>query len=198
MSDFLGLDHPLTRASDALDTTVKQLLVVVALFAGGLAASLEHAHWGRDVVIASGLVLAGFALAAWVRAQARRDRALDLILEGRESLPLSVVQRECRRLAALRTRRSLATTLQSMIEETLQRRALRLRSARPLLSRALIAEAQDEMRAIARLLLSESVRIRGVALVERVVTQGTSPLYGCDAAALRSEFARARVLLTGD
>jgi hypothetical protein len=198
MSDVLGLDHPLTRASEALDATVKQLLVVVALLAGGLAASLEHARWGREVAISAGLVLAVFAFVAWIRAQARRDRVLDLILEGREALPLSVIQRECRRLAALRTRRSLASTLESMVEETLQRGRLGRRSARPLLSRALVTEAQDEMRSIARLLLGETARIRGVALVERVVTHGESPLYGDNSTALRSELARARVLLTGD
>ncbi len=172
MSDVLGLDHPLTRASDALDATVKQLLVVVGLFAGGVAASIEDARWGRELAIAAGVVLLGFAFAAWIRAQTRRDRALDLILEGRESLPLAVVQRECRRLASRRTRQALARTLDSMIRETLQRRPLVLRSARPLLSRALITETQYEIRAVVRLLLGETVTVRGVALVERVMTRG--------------------------
>jgi hypothetical protein len=197
MSDVLGFDHPLTRASDAFDTTVKQLVVVAGMFAGGVSAAVEHASWGPDVAIASGLVLVGFAFVAWVRAQNRRDRALDLILEGHESVPVSVVQRHCRRLASARTRHSLARTLESMIDETLTSRPLALRSARPLLHRPLIAAVQDEMRAIASLLSTETPSARGVALVERIVTRGESPLYGEDAEPLRSELARARALLIG-
>ncbi len=64
MSDLLGLDHPLTRASQAFDATIRQLLVVVGMLAGGVAAALEHASWGREVAIAAGLVLVVFAVAA--------------------------------------------------------------------------------------------------------------------------------------
>ncbi len=197
MSDVLGLDHPLTRASRALDATVRQLLVVVAMLAGGVAADLEHASWGRDVAIAAGLVLVAFAFAAFVRAQTRRDRALDVILEGRESLPVAVVQRQRRRLARPRTRHSLARTLKSMIDETLHNRSLALHSSRPLLHPSLIAAAQDDMRATASALRGEHSTVRGVALVERLITRGESPLYGRDAVALRGELARARALLAG-
>ncbi len=51
------------------------------------------------------------------------------------------------------------------------------------------------MRATASALLSDDATIRGVALVERVITHGQSPLYGRDTVALRSELARARALL---
>jgi hypothetical protein len=172
MTDVLGFDHPLTRASDAFDATVKQLVVVAGMFAGGVSAAVEQASWGPDVAIASGLVLVGFAVAAWVRAQNRRETALDLILEGHESVPVSVVQRQRRRLTSARTRHSLARTLESMIDETLTRHPLALRSARPLLHRALIAEVQDEMRAIAKLLRGEITSARGIALMERIVTRG--------------------------
>jgi hypothetical protein len=197
MSDVLGLDHPLTRASRALDATVRQLLVVVGMLVGGVVAAVEQAGWGREVAIAAGLVLVAFAFAALIRAQTRRDRALDLILEGRESLPVSVIQRQRRRLARPRTRRSLAKTLEAMIDETLHIRPMALRSARPLLHRPLIAEAQADMRATAGALRHEDPAIRGVALVERLLSRGESPLYGRDAAALRSELARARALLAG-
>jgi hypothetical protein len=191
------LDQPLTHASEALDVSVKQLLVVVAMFVGGVAGAVEHATWGRSLAIAAGLVLLGFAFVAWTRVQTCRDRALELILEGKEDVPLRIVQRQRRRLASARTRSSLARTLESMIDETLRRGPLALRSARPLLSRSLIRAVQGELRGIARLLEREDATVRGTALIERIVTRGESSLYGQDPAALRSDLARARALLGG-
>jgi hypothetical protein len=190
-------DQLLTRASEAVDASVKQLLVVVAMFAGGIAGSIEHAPWGRPVAVAAGLVLLAFAFIAWVRVQTCRDRALELIVQGRESLPVTAVQRQRRRLASVRTRSSLARTLESMIDETLRRRPVALRSARPLLSRSVIRGALDELRAIVRLLETDDVTVRGTALIERMVTHGESSLYGQDALALRSDLARARAMLGG-
>lgn len=190
------LDQPLTRASEALDATVKQLLVVTAMFAGGIAGVIERAAWGRPIAIAAGVALLGFTFVAWMRVQSRRDRALELILEGRDSLPVTIVQRQCRRLASARTRRALARTLQSMIDETLRRgRPLALRSARPLLSRSLIEAAQDELRGIVAVLESGEASIRGTAFVERIVTHGESSLYGRDVTALRDDLSRARAML---
>jgi hypothetical protein len=190
-------DQPLTRASEAVDASVKQLLVVVAMLAGGIAGSIEHATWGPSEASASGLVLVGFAFVAWLRVQTCRDRALELILEGRESLPLRAVQRQRQRLASARTRSSLARTITSMIEETLQRGPLALRSARPLLSRSLIEDVRDELIGIANLLQGDAATVRGTALMERMVTHGESSLYGQDALALRSDLARVRTMLGG-
>jgi hypothetical protein len=195
MSDVLGLDHPLTRASAALDATVRQLLVVGAIFAGSLAATAQHASWARSVSIASAVVLLGFAAAAVIRTQTRRDLVLELIVEGRERLPLSVVQRERRRLERPRTRRILARTLELLIEETLQRRKTVGLSSRPLLHPRLAADVRAEIRALAELLRSGEVTVRGVAFCERLLTDGGSPLYGQDPIALRGELHRARALL---
>jgi len=194
-SDVLGFDHPLTRASDALDTNVRQLLVVATVLAGSVAVAIERVTWARPLALAAGIVLLGIAAIAAIRAQIRRDRALDLILEGREALPISVVQRQRRRLASPRARRTLARTLVSMVQETLDRRPPALRSARPLLHRPMIAEVQDEIRAVAELLRSDRATVRGVAFSKRIMTHPDSPLYGRDVAALRDALRRARTLL---
>jgi hypothetical protein len=149
------------------------------------------------VILAAAVVLVGTGALAALRVQARRDRVLDLVLAGRESLSLTVVERQRRRLASSRTRRSLARTLEAMIEETLHRPWPVPLSSRPLLHPPLIAAAQDELRAVAKLLRSGGASVRGVALCERLVTGGDSPLYGREPEPLRSELCRARVLLDG-
>jgi hypothetical protein len=188
-------DHPLTRASAALDATVRQLLVVAAMFAGSVAAALEHDSWARSLAVASAVVLLAFVAATLLRRQTRRDRALDLIVEGRQSIPVSVVQRQCRRLSRPKTQRTLARALNSMVDDTLHRPWPLPLSSRPLLHRPLIARLHIEIRAVAELLGSGSASIRGVAFCERLVTDGASPLYGEDATSLHDELCRARSLL---
>lgn len=195
MSDALGLDHPLTRASAALDTTVRQLLVVGGILGGSVAALVEHAVWARSVAIASGVVLLGFTAAVLTRRQTRRDRALDLIVEGRELVPVWIVERQCRRLSRPKAQRTLGRALDSMLEETLYRRWPAPLSSRPLLHRPLIARLEGEIRAVARSLRSGAANIRGVAFCERLITDGCSPLYGEEPLTLREELRRARALL---
>ena len=195
MSDVLGLDHPLTRACAALDTTIQQLLIVAAIFAASIAAALDRSTIAPSVAVAAALVLAGFGVAALSRAQTRRDRVLDLIVEGRENLPVTLVQRERRRLASPKLRRGLAGTLESMVEETLRPCTLAFRSARPVLSRSAVVEAQADVREVVGLLRGLGATVRGVAFTERLVTRGDSVLYGHDIAALRDGLRRARVLL---
>lgn len=194
-SDALGFDHPLTRACDALDATLRQLLVVVAVLAGSVAAVIEKAFWARSLALAAAIVLLAVAAIAAIRNQSRRDLALDLILEGRETLPVAVVQRQRQRLASTRTRRTLARTFESMIDETLNRQRLAIRGARPLLHVRLIKEAQHDMRLVAQLLRADGATVRGVAFSERMITHCESPLYGSDAAALRAQLRRACELL---
>lgn len=198
MSDVLGPGHPLTRACFALDHAVRQVTVIAALLGGSLGATLAGAAWARSVAVAAGLVLLGTAAVAGLRAQRRRDLALDIVITGPERLPLAVIQRQHRRLSSQRTRGSLARTLESMVQETLHRAWTLPLSSRPRLYAPLIMAVQDDLRELAALLRSGTVGVRGVALCERIVTMGTSPLYGRDLAPLRTELLRARFLLAGD
>jgi hypothetical protein len=196
-SELLGSDHPLTRAYESLEAVRRQLLVVAALLAGSMVDALEGVAWARSAAIAGAIVLAGVAAAALLLVGIRRERAVELIAQGRENLPVTLVQRQCIRLASPRTRRSLARTLESMIEETLHPRRVSIPSARLSLNRRLIASLQDELRRVARLLRDDRVTTRGVAFSERLLTRGESPLYGRDIVALRAELRRARALLAG-
>jgi hypothetical protein len=53
----------------------------------------------------------------------------------------------------------------------------------------------DELRAVVALLRQGSASARGVALAERLLTDGGSALYGHDLVALREELGRLRYLL---
>lgn len=198
MTDVLGPGHPLTRASRELDAAIRQMSMVAVLLGGSLGAVLAGGAWARSTAVAAGLVLVGTAVRAALRAQTRRDRALDLVIAGPDRLPLPVLQRQRRRLASPRTRHTLARTLESMVQETLHRSWTHPLSSRPALHAPLIAGAQGELRELAALLRSGSAAVRGVALCERIVTMGTSPLYGRDLGPLRRELQRARFLLAGD
>lgn len=195
VSDVLGLDHPLTRACARVDATRRQLLLVAAILAGSLLAALDGSTIAPAVAIAAALVLAGFAAAAFIRTQARRDCVLDLILEGRENLPVELVQRQRLRLASPRVRRALAATLQAMVEEILRPPRLGLRTVRPLLFRAVIIETLPDLERVISRLRGPDATVRGVAFTERLITHGESALYGDDSAALRDQLRRARVLL---
>jgi hypothetical protein len=193
--DVLGTDHPLTLACAALDVTVKQLLVTCAVLLASVAAAIDRSTVAPYVAVSAGIVLVPYAIVALLRAQARRDRALDLILEGREDLAVSVVQRERRRLASPRLRRSLASTIESMVDEALSPRAWASRTARPALCRPVIEQAQRDLRRVIMLLRSGERTVRGVAFAERLLTRGESPLYGRDLQAFHDALIRARVLL---
>ena len=67
--------------------------------------SARGVAWATAVAAGAVIVLVGLAIAAAAFAQRRRDRALDLIIEGRESVLVAAVQRERQRLDAARTRR---------------------------------------------------------------------------------------------
>jgi hypothetical protein len=196
-SAVLGRDHPLTRACDALEGALRQLLVVAAVLVGSVLAAIEHNAWARSIALAAAIVLAGVAAVSALLAQSRRERAIDVILQGQELLPVGAVARQRRRLAARRTRRALARTLVRMTDETLRRTPGSPRSARPVLHRPLIAAAAGEIQALAAALRDDRAAVRGVAFSERLITRSDSPLYGRDLAALRAELRRARELLRG-
>jgi hypothetical protein len=124
----------------------------------------------------------------------RRRLALDLIIEGQDWLPISAVARQRSRLAKLRSRRRLARGFERVFEEGLGLGRLApgpLPMVRPAVAAAVLAE----LGAVGALLRSACPGIRGVALAERLLIDGASPLYGQDVAALREQLGRASLLL---
>jgi hypothetical protein len=149
------------------------------------------------LAIGATIVLLGLVLVAGALRQRRRDRVLDLIIEGRGSVPIAAVQRERRRLRAPRTQRLLARTIEGMIEQALNPPNLYTRGARPLFEVAVVAAVAEELWAVSQLLRTEHISERGVALAERLLTDGTSPFYGDQPCPLREELHRIRHLLQG-
>jgi hypothetical protein len=69
------------------------------------------------------------------------------------------------------------------------------RGARPLYKLRVVAAVDADLAVVIRLLRSEQASVRGVALAERLVTDGVSPLYGNQISALREELSRVRAAL---
>jgi hypothetical protein len=118
------------------------------------------------------------------------------VLDGRETLPLAPIQRERQRLLEARTRRYVARSFERVLQHVTRRPAPVPASVRPLFDVRTVAAVVDDLREIVTLLHAGVPRARGVALAERLLTEGVSPLYGYDAMALRDELHRVRYLLT--
>jgi hypothetical protein len=119
----------------------------------------------------------------------RNACVLGLIAEGRAGLPLRVVERERRRLLARDTRLGMARRLARLAGEA-RREVCRPRAPRPLYTPAVVAAAEPELEAVARLLVPDGVGAAGVAQTELLLTGIGSPLYGRDLDRLRAELRR--------
>ena len=112
-SAVLGSDHPLARATEALDSVVRQSLAVAAVLVGSIIDLLAGRRGLPPWPPAPPSSWSGLTAIAAACRQTQRDRALALILEGRESVPVAAVQRQRRRLLDPRTRTTLARTSRS-------------------------------------------------------------------------------------
>jgi hypothetical protein len=192
----LGPDHPFARATEALVSVVRQGLAVAAVLVGSLIGLTPGRVWAATLA-ASAIVLLGLTAIAAACRQRQRDRAIALILEGRDSVPVAPVQRQRRRLLDPRTRRTLARNLAVMIDQASPRRGLPACRITPLFDRAVIRAVADDLRVVIRLLGSDQASVHGVALAEHLLTDAFSPLYGNQADPLRHELHRIGHLLTG-
>jgi hypothetical protein len=195
-SALLGSDHPLARATEALDSVIRQSLAVPAVLVGNVIDLMLGRTWAATLTASAAIVLVGLTAIAGACKQTQRDRALALILQGRESVPIAAVQRQRRRLLEPRTRTTLARNLAIMIDQASTRRGLLACGICPLFDRAVVRAVADDLRAIVQLLDCEHTPVRGVALVEHLLTDAFSPLYGNQAEPLRQELHRIGHLLT--
>ena len=195
-SAVLGPDHPLARATDALESVVRQSLAVAAVLIGAVIDLIAGRMWAATLAASAAIVLVGLTAIAAACKQTQRDRALALILEGRENVPVAAVQRQRRRLLDPRTRTTLARNLTVMIDQASDRRGLQACRIRPLFDRAVIRAVADDLRAMIRLLDSDHAPVRGIALVEHLLTDPFSPLYGNRTESLRQELHCISHLLT--
>jgi hypothetical protein len=119
---------------------------------------------------------------------------LELIVAGRERLPLACVSREWRRLLNPRTVKQLAGSVDEILRVVAQRPPMHA-AARPIFHIPVIRRVAPELRQVASLLRRVRPCVRGVAAVERLLTSGDSPLYGVELESLRQELGRVRYLL---
>jgi hypothetical protein len=118
-SAVFGPDHSLTRAVDGLESVGRQSRVVAAVLVGSVIDVIQGVAWAAAAALSAVIVLFGLAIVAGVFAQRRRDRALDLIIEGHETVPVAAVQRARERLHAARAQRRLARAIDGMVDQAL-------------------------------------------------------------------------------
>jgi hypothetical protein len=189
----LGADHPLVRAIDALTAVARQSLVVATILAASLPAAASDAPWAPAMLAAAGIVLLALGVMAALLRQHRREQAVALIAQGREQLPVAVVERERRRQLAARTRSCLAANLESLVDAAANPPAM---AGPPLVDRAVVRAVADELLEAAALLCHEPSSARGIALVWCLICDGvTSPLHRGEVAELREQLGRIRYLL---
>jgi hypothetical protein len=176
---------------------VRQWRAVAAVLVGSLIDLIVGRAWAATLAASATVVLSGLTAIAAARRQSQRDRALALILEGRDSVPVTAVQRQRRRLLDPRTRTTLARNLAVIIDQSSTRCRVSACRIRPLFERAVIRAVEDDLRAVIRLLGSDYAPVRGVALVEHLLTDAFSPLYGNQVEPLREELHRVGHQLTG-
>jgi len=178
----------------ACGETVGGIVAVAAVQLGGLALWWVNASFAPALAVGAGAVEMALGLRwASLRVQ-RRELCLELVTAGRERLPLAVVGRERQRLDDPRRQAQLATSLEHLAASAVQRRRRRDRQ-RPIYNLRVLAAVEPQLRAVAARLRDGGVDVRGVALLERLVTSGSSPLYGEETEPLRDELGRGRYLL---
>jgi hypothetical protein len=190
---MLGDDHPLSRA-ESQERMLRAQFAVTVVFGAG--AALLAPLLGRAALrlsLGATVIAALLALAAFAAHLRLRERAFELIVSGREDLPLAAVESERSRLRDCRYRRRIARTLDVITVQPETREWWSPITAH----QGAVTASRNELREIARLLRElPTVRARGVALVTSLIRDGaTSPLYQGPELRLREELGRIRHVL---
>jgi hypothetical protein len=195
--DLLGSDHPLTHVLEWHSTLLKHSVLITVLLAGAVVELVLGAPWAPHAAIGAGIAQAALALAALVLGQYQRELVLDLIIDGRGDLPLIAIERQRRRLLHSRTRNQLADRVEQVIRQARVTPAPpNARSWTVPISVGAVGPLTGELHAIAGLLRETPEDARAVALIERLLTDGGSGLYGGPAPTLRDDVHRIRFLLS--
>jgi hypothetical protein len=162
-------------------------MTCAAILAGSIIAWLEGHPWATVLTASSVLVLAALTAVALVLKQRVSDRATDLIAEGREALPIAIVQRQRQRMLARRRRKALAKALDTVLWQATAPRRIMTRGTHPLFDVRVIAAVAADIRAVIALLQTETPPARGVALIDQLITNGQSAFYGHEVKPLREK-----------
>jgi hypothetical protein len=193
---LLGASHPLVAVLYACQTTLEAGVAAAAVQATAVGLWWAGVSFGRALSIGAGIVQLVVGLRWTSLRLERRDRCRDLLIGGHEHLPLEAVAHERRRLLNRGYQQQLARSLDEFARLATAAHSGGSGCARPLCSRRVLAVAQPQLKEVAGLLRANGTNLRGVALLDRLITCGSSPLYGEQPGALCEELARARYLLT--
>jgi len=192
----LGPAHPLVGLLAGLQTSIEQMWVVAVVAVIGNALLLSERRSPIPLLIGAGATEI-IPIARWAtRRIAVREACLVLVSQGCRSVHFGVLDRVRRRLADPRHQATLARSIIGLVEAA-QCPPTRPR-ARPVFSVRVVRSVAPELGAIAERLLAAAPGLQGVALIEQLIRNGGSPLYGSDVEPLRRELGRARFLLQND
>jgi hypothetical protein len=148
--------------------------------------------WATILTASSTLVLAALTALLFMLKQRVSDRAIDLIAEGREALPIATVRHQRQRLLEQRRRKALAKAPDTVLRQATAPPKIATRGTRPLFDIRVIAAVAADLRAAIELLQTRNPPARGVALIDRLITDGRSAFYGHDVEPLREELRHIR------
>jgi hypothetical protein len=191
---LLGGAHPLVGVLRQSDVALHQLVSATAVQAAGVVWLTGNVSFGRSLAIAGLVVQVGLGCRVAALRARRRELCRELIVAGRQGLPLAYIDRERRRLLDPRTLGRLATSVDEIVEIAV-RPLPRHPAVRPIFYVSVIRQVAPELRQIASLLRGSGPCAPGVATVEWLLTSPASPLYGVEVEPLRQELGRARCLL---
>jgi hypothetical protein len=189
----LGPSHPLVETTEALTETRRQELVVGGILVAGLVPAWVGVTWAQPAALSAAVLLCVLATAELNLRRRTRRQAFELILDGREEIPVAAVEDERRRLFDPRVRDALAASYESLADDAVSPASW---PAASVFQRSTIASVMEEMHEVGSLLRSGPSSARGVALARTLLTNVTrSPLHRGDVDALRHELRRIRFLL---
>jgi hypothetical protein len=179
----------------SLRTTLDSIVAVAVMWIGGSISWLGGSAHGRSLAVAATIVL-GALVARWLALRTQqRDLCLELVIAGEHSHEgFEELERECRRLRDPRFQAKLANTLDRWATAAAHPHAP-LERHRPIYNRRVVRAMESQLRDLAVRLRAGGAELRGVAFVHRLLTAGSSPLYGKRVEPLRADLARARHLL---
>jgi hypothetical protein len=191
---WLRAGHPLVRLLDRSETAFEQLISATAVQAAGVVFLLADWSFGLSLAVAAAAVQVAVGCRVAALNASRRHLCLELIADGNTGLPLPCIERLGRRLLDGRTLERLASSIDEMVQSAVRPGELPA-APRPLADPRVIRAAAPELRQVASLLRGGPA-VRGVALVEWLLTSPATPLYGTEVEPLRQQLRRACYLLT--
>jgi hypothetical protein len=194
-ASLLGNEHPLVLAVEDHRQAMERLLAVLGLLLAAAVATLAGLGWAVWVVGSASAVAVVAAASLWARTTARNAEVLDLIMRGGGAIPVPVVRRARERLLSEDRRAELGRALELLSGQPVCDCEPAMHPVSPVVSGRAASAAASELAAIAEQIRAQDAGLAGLALAERLVTDGTSALYGDDTRLLRDELARLRFLL---